>query len=157
MFNLLTKYGQGAAFSIGVVLVLAFWLMMSGDGDKGLLTPETVADSSATGLGGYVVITLIFLCITAMLVFSVINNLHRPIRAGISGILTLGWLYSFFGVIVPSLFGKVSAATPENLLENGLTAAQDSLVTNGIWLTLALIAVAFLALFGSLIFNFIRG
>lgn len=156
MYQFLNKYGQGLAFGIGALLVLFFWFSMSSDGGKGLLTPETVAESGATGMGGMLVIGLIFLAITAMLVFSIINNLHRPIWAGISGILTLGWLYAFFGKIVPALFSKMQAST-EPLLDNGLTAGQDSLVTMGLNITLAMIAIAFLALLGSLVFNLIKG
>lgn len=156
MFQFLNKYGQGLAFGLGSLFVILFLWSMSSDGGKGLLTPETVGESSATGMGGMLVIGLIFLAVTSMLVFSVFNNLHSPIRAGISGILTLGWLYAFFGKIVPTLFNKMEAST-EPLLANGLTAGQDSLVSMGINLTLGMIAIAFLSLIGSLVFNAIKG
>ncbi len=156
MYHFLNKFGQGLAFGLGALIVVVFLFSMSSDAGKGILTPETVSQSGATGIGGIVVIALIAIAITAMLVFSIINNLHRPIVAGISGLLTLGWLYAFFAIIVPSLFNPL-VESDEPLLANGLTAAQDSIVTMGITLTLGLIGLAVLSLFGSLLYNLIRG
>ncbi len=156
MYHFLNKYGQGLAFGIGTILVAAFVAMTVSDADAGYLVKEEVGKSSAVSLGATVVLLFIFLAITAALVFSVINNLHRPIVAAIAGLLTIAWIYVSFAVIRPALFDRIEAST-EPLLENGLTAAQDSFVGMGLNVTLGLIAFAVVAFLFSLVMDFVKG
>ena len=118
------KNGQVMAFGLGVAVVLIFLFMMFGG------TPD--ADNAGLTFGLMASMLFIFFCAIAAAGFAVYQNLGnvKGLIPSVLALLAVGaGIFKFIGFI-----NETTAAVVEksNLLENGLTAGEDSFVGLGV-------------------------
>ncbi len=149
MYNLLMKNGQVMAFGLGVAVVLIFLFMMFGG------TPD--ADNSGLAFGLVASMVFIGICAMAAAGFAVYQNLGNVkglIPSALALVAVVAGIVKFIGFIQET---TATVVDPTTLLENGLTAGEDSLVGIGVTLGLAAMALTFLVLIVSLVMDFFKG
>lgn len=149
MYNLLMKNGQVMAFGLGVAVVLIFLFMMFGG------TP----DENNTGLGFGLIASFVFIFFCALAaagfaVYQSLGNVKSLIPSVLALIAVIAGVIKFIGFIKETTVAVVDKTT---LLENGLTAGEDSFVSIGVTIGLAAMALTFLVLIVSLVMDFFKG
>ena len=163
MYNFLTKNGQTMAFSLGAILVIAFYGIAMGSGDMEQFTQwdmDGVKDPERYGLGLFdfgLMVTVALIAIAAFLMFAfggfqAITNIKGSLGA-IAGLAIIG-----------IIFGIGYSST--ELLDTGLEAAAAKkfeltddvrrFVGGSIWTGVALIGLATVGLVLSEIRNFFK-
>lgn len=152
MYQLLNKYGQAAAFGLGVLITVIFFLQIT----SGIETFEGLAkeDQLQSGIfssGLYAAIGLAVLCIVAILLFGIYYIATNP-KSSIKGILPFLAIVVVFiisyAMAVPATEGPMAALVERFELTDG----QEKLVTAGLSTT----GVLFLIASASFIFFEIR-
>lgn len=152
MYQLLNKYGQAAAFGLGVLITVIFFLQItSGIETFEGLSKEEKLQSGIFSSGLYAAIGLAILCITAILLFGIHYIATNP-KSALKGMLPFLAIVVVFiisyAMAVPAIEGPMAA-----LVERfGLTDGQEKLVTAGLSTT----GILFLIASASFIFFEIR-
>lgn len=145
MYPFLNKYGQAAAFGLGVLITVIFFVQItSGINTFEGMTKESQLESGIFSTGLYSAIGLTILCALAIVLFGVMHIVSNP-KASIKGLLP------FLAIVGVFLISYVMASPTESgplmrTVENfNLSEGQEKFVSAGLTTTAVLFFAAALA------------
>lgn len=142
MYQFLTKNGQAAAFGLGLIITVLFYVMASGG--------ENV------DFGIYAAVGLTVLCFLAMLVFGILQVATNP-KGALKGLVGIGAMIVIF-FIGYSAFG--SEAGTENMegifKEFDISPGESGYINGAIVTGLAMMIISVVVFFGSEVRNFFK-
>jgi hypothetical protein len=139
MYRLLTKYGTGFAFGLGLLVTLIFLIpAINGIGDFNMLPPEQKGTTTIFNAGLYCAIALIVICFAISVLFGVYQLATNP-KGAIKLIIS-------FAVIAILFFILYSTASPETTAKMQ-ALSQEFNITDGVskFITAALTTVVAMA------------
>lgn len=163
MYKFLTKNGTFAAFSVGLLVTLAFLISaitgLSSDGFDAGTDLTTMKDKFSTmgyfNVGLYLTIALLVICIATLVIFMIVDIFKFP-KETIKGII------GFVALIVIFFIIKSIAKVEEGPLwtrlasDFNITDGVSKTISAGIWITVLLMAAAALTMIISELRNFFK-
>lgn len=147
MYQLLNKYGQVAAFGLGLLIIILFFgTAMSGVGEFNGLSKEDQLQSGIFNFGLYAAIFLTILCALAIIIFGLTFIAKNPKQSmkGIIQALVLVVIFIISYVMSKPAESGLMASLAERF---ELTTGQEKFISGGLTTSLVLFggaAVAFI-------------
>lgn len=142
MYKILTKHGQLAAFSLGLLVIIIFMVsVMSGIEGFNALSKEDQYSSTIFDMGIRLTLVLLAICALAALLFALYQTVTHP-KAALKGIISLVVLVILFGVLYSTSVAETTGPVADAVQEFGLSENQSKMVSAGIKSTLLLGGVA---------------
>lgn len=147
MYQFLNKYGQVAAFGLGLLIIILFFgSVFAGVGEFNGLGKEDQLQSGIFDLGLYAAMFLTILCAAAIVIFGISYIAKHP-KQSMQGIIQTLVLVAIF-VIAYMMASPAESGLMATLAERfELTAGQEKFVSGGLTTALVLFggaAVAFI-------------
>lgn len=138
MYKMLTKHGQLAAFSLGLLVIIIFMVsVMSGIEGFNALSKEDQYSSTIFDMGIRLTLVLLAICALAALLFALYQTVTHP-KAALKGIISLVVLVILFGVLYSTSVAETTGPVADAVQEFGLSENQSKMVSAGIKSTLLL-------------------
>ncbi len=138
MYKILTKHGQLAAFSLGLLVIIIFMVsVMTGIEGFNALSKEDQYSSTIFDMGIRLTLVLLAVCALAALLFALYQTVTHP-KAALKGIISLVVLVILFGVLYSTSVAETTGPVADAVQEFGLSENQSKMVSAGIKSTLLL-------------------
>ena len=156
MYAFLNKYGQVAAFGLGLLITVLFILSVTaGVGDFNAMSDEDKLNTGIFNLGLGAAIFLVILCAVAIILFGVFFIVKHP-KSSIRNIIPFLALFLVF-IIAYAMATPAEGGAMATLAERfSLTDNQEKIISGGLTTALILFAGAGLAFAVSEIRNFFK-
>jgi hypothetical protein len=156
MYKILTKHGQLAAFSLGLLVIIIFMVsVMSGIEGFNALSKEDQYSSTIFDMGIRLTLVLLAICALAALLFALYQTVTHP-KAALKGIISLVVLVVLFGILYSTSVAETTGPVADAVQEFGLSENQSKIVSAGIKATLLLGGLAVAAFVVSEIRNLFK-
>lgn len=147
MYQLFNKYGQVAAFGLGLLIIILFFgSVMAGVGEFNGLSKQDQLQSGIFDLGLYAAGFLTIVCAAAIVIFGVVHIAKNP-KQSMQGIIQALVLVAIF-VIAYVMATPAETGLMATLAERfELTAGQEKFISGGLTTAMVLFggaAVAFI-------------
>ncbi|MCF8236774.1 MAG: hypothetical protein K9I85_01320 [Saprospiraceae bacterium] len=142
MYQFLNKYGQVAAFGLGLLIIILFFVsVLSGVDEFNGLGKEAQLQSGIFNLGLYASIFLTLLCAAAILIFGIYQIAKHP-KQSMQGIIQALILVAIF-IVGYAMSTPAETGLMATLAERfELTPGQEKFISGGLTTALVLFAAA---------------
>lgn len=155
MYKVLTKYGQTAAFLLGVVVIAIFLIsVFSGVSEFNMMSEEQQKESSIFDIGLYLAILLTIIAGIVAIIAGIFHT-ASDVRGSIKGIVGMVAIVIIF-FIAYSTYSGDPAYLSETLREFEVSDGQSAIITGAILTAIGLAIIATLAFAISELLNFFR-
>jgi ABC-type multidrug transport system fused ATPase/permease subunit len=142
MYRLLTKYGTGFAFGLGLLVTLIFLIpAVSGIGDFNMLPPDQKGTTTIFNAGLFCAIALIVICFVISVLFGVYQLATNP-KGAVKFIISIAVIavlfFILYSIATPETTAKMQALSQEFNITDGVS----KFISAALWTVIALAAVA---------------
>lgn len=156
MYKALTKYGQLAAFSVGLVVIVVFFAsVFSGVDAFNGLTKEDRGTTTIFNAGLYLTIGLLIICAVVALLFGIWHMVTNP-KGAMKAIIALAILLVLFFALYATSEPETSGIVANAVEKFNLTAGQSQFIGAALKSTLILGGIAVLSFIVSELTNIFK-
>jgi len=142
MYRLLTKYGTGFAFGLGLLVTLIFLIpAVSGIGDFNMLPPDQKGTTTIFNAGLFCAIALIAICFIISVLFGVYQLATNP-KGAVKFIISIGVIAVLFFILYSMATPETTAKMQALSQEFNITDGVSKFISAALWTVIALAAVA---------------
>lgn len=156
MYKALTKYGQLAAFSVGLIVIVVFFAsVFSGVDAFNGLSKEDRGTTTIFNAGLYLTLGLLVVCAVIAILFGVFHMVTNP-KGAMKAIIALGILLILFFALYSTTEPETSGIVANAVEKFNLTGGQSQFIGAALKSTLILGGIAVLSFIVSEISNIFK-